>query len=208
LKTKVPPSEVLEQAIAELLNDGIADGEKLALIGRLGAQLVLQKGVEDEVDDFLQRVRYQRTEEARGARNGNRPKRVMTAEGELEIQMPQLRNTAEKFASRIIPDLGMAIRTRPLEVLIIGAYVRGLSDRDIESLLKGAGLGHGFQDDRQPDLPGAPLPLCRLQSQEPGQDRSPGAIPRRHLPPDQAERGQGGRACGVGLHDDRGTSSA
>jgi transposase-like protein len=33
------------------------------------------------------------------------------------------------------------IRTRPLEALVIGAYVRGLSDRDIESLLKEAGLG-------------------------------------------------------------------
>jgi transposase-like protein len=28
-----------------------------------------------------------------------------------------------------------------LEALVIGAYVRGLSDRDIESLLKEAGLG-------------------------------------------------------------------
>lgn len=51
----------------------------------------------------------------------------------------QLRNTAVKFVSRVIPDVGMAIRTRPLEVLIIGACVRGLSDRDIESLLEEAG---------------------------------------------------------------------
>ena len=65
----------------------------------------------------------------------------MTAEGELEVQLPQLRNTAEKFISRFIPDSRVAIRTRPLEALIIGAYVRGLSDRDIESLLEGAGLG-------------------------------------------------------------------
>ena len=63
----------------------------------------------------------------------------MTAEGELEIQMPQLRNTAVKFVSRIIPDVGLAIRTRPLEVLVIGAYVRGLSDRDIESLSRRPG---------------------------------------------------------------------
>jgi len=34
------------------------------------------------------------------------------------------------------------VRTRPLEALIIGAYVRGLSDRDIESLAREAGLGH------------------------------------------------------------------
>ena len=127
--------------IAELLEQGISDSESIARLGRLGAQLVLQKGIEDEVAEFLQRVRYERTLEARGSRNGNRPKHVMTAEGELEIQMPQLRNTAVKFVSRVIPDVGTAIRTRPLEVLIIGADVRGLSDRDIESLLEEAGLG-------------------------------------------------------------------
>ena len=33
------------------------------------------------------------------------------------------------------------VRTRPLEALVIGAYVRGLSDRDIESLAREAGLG-------------------------------------------------------------------
>jgi putative transposase len=131
----------VEQEISELLEQGISDSEGIARLGRLGAQLVLQRGIEDEVADFLQRVRYERASDARGWRNGNRPKRVMTAEGELEIQMPQLRNTAVKFVSRIIPDVGLAIRTRPLEVLIIGAYVRGLSDRDIESLLEEAGLG-------------------------------------------------------------------
>lgn len=141
METRLAPSVALEQEISELLEQGISDSEGIARLGRLGAQLVLQRGIEDEVVDFLQRVRYERTSDARGWRNGNRPKRVMTAEGELEIQMPQLRNTAVKFVSRIIPDVGLAIRTRPLEVLVIGAYVRGLSDRDIESLLEEAGLG-------------------------------------------------------------------
>src|SRR5215470_4501749 len=39
------------------------------------------------------------------------------------------------------PDTRTVIRTRPLEALIIGGYVRGLSDRDIESLMEEAGLG-------------------------------------------------------------------
>jgi len=55
--------------------------------------------------------------------------------------MPQLRDTADRFVSKILPDVRTVIRTRPLEALIIGAYVRGLSDRDIESLLQEAGLG-------------------------------------------------------------------
>jgi hypothetical protein len=52
-----------------------------------------------------------------------------------------VRNTAERFVSRVIPDTTAVVRTRPLEALVIGSYVRGLSDRDIESLAQEAGLG-------------------------------------------------------------------
>jgi putative transposase len=93
------------------------------------------------VDALLGRTRYERTPDARGWRNGNRPRQVQTAEGELEIQVPQIRGAAEKFMSGVIPNGRTALRTRPLEALIIGAWVRGLSDRDIESLVEEAGLG-------------------------------------------------------------------
>ncbi len=63
------------------------------------------------------------------------PKRVQTAEGEISVDMPQVRGTAAQFISRVFPDSRTVIRTRPLEALIIGGYVRGLSDRDIESLM-------------------------------------------------------------------------
>jgi len=141
VKSRVAPSTVLESAIEELLSQGLGDAEHLAEIGRLGARLVLQKALEEEVASFLGRARYERTPEARGSRNGVRSRRVQTAEGELEVQVPQLRNTVEQFVSRVIPDTRTVIRTRPLEALIIGGWVRGLSDRDIESLLEEAGLG-------------------------------------------------------------------
>src|SRR5437870_4226718 len=103
--------------------------------------LLLQRAVEDEVTAFLGRARYQRTPEAAGSRNGTRPKPIQTAEGEISVDMPQVRGTAAHFISRVFPDSRTVIRTRPLEALIIGGYVRGLSDRDIESLLQEAGLG-------------------------------------------------------------------
>ena len=102
---------------------------------------MLQRAVEEDVTTFLGRARYERTPEARGSRNGNRPRQVQTAEGELEIQVPQIRGAAEKFMSSVIPNGRTALRTRPLEALIIGGWVRGLSDRDIESLVREAGLG-------------------------------------------------------------------
>jgi putative transposase len=139
---RIAPSARLEAQIAELLGDELAaNAEKLADLGRLGARLVLQRAVEEEVTAFLGRTRYQRTHAATGSRNGTRPKSVQTAEGELTIDMPQVRGAAERFISSVFPDSRTVIRTRPLEALIIGGYVRGLSDRDIESLMEEAGLG-------------------------------------------------------------------
>jgi transposase-like protein len=139
---RIAPSVRLEAQIAELLGDELAaNAEKLAELGRLGARLVLQRAVKDEVTAFLGRARYERAAEAGGSRNGTRPRSVQSAEGEIKIDMSQVRGAAERFISRVFPDSRTVIRTRPLEALIIGGYVRGLSDRDIESLMEEAGLG-------------------------------------------------------------------
>ena len=140
---RIAPSARLEAQIAEVLTEGLAvDRERLAELGRLGARLVLQRAVDEEVAAFLSRARYQRSPAATGSRNGTRPKPIQTAEGEISIAMPQVRNSAERFVSQVIPDTRAVVRTRPLEALIIGSYVRGLSDRDIESLAKETELGH------------------------------------------------------------------
>jgi putative transposase len=136
------PTARLEAQIAEWLNDGRPLGEMLAELGRLGARLVLQRAVDEEVAAFLGRARYERTPAAAGSRNDTRPRPIQTAEGEITVDMPQVRGTAERFISRVFPDSRTVVRTRPLEALIIGGYVRGLSDRDIESLMQEAGLGH------------------------------------------------------------------
>jgi transposase-like protein len=139
---RIAPSARLEAQIAELLSGGIsADAENIAELGRLGFRLVLQRAVDEEVAAFLGRARYERNPDATGSRNWTRPRPVQTAEGELTVEMPQVRNTAERFISSVFPDSRTVVRTRPLEALIIGGYVRGLSDRDIESLMQEAGLG-------------------------------------------------------------------
>ena len=76
-----------------------------------------------------------------GLRNGFRPRRLQTAEGELEIEIPQVRQAAETFASKLFPRTPKLLRTEPLKALVIGAFVRGLSMRDVESLCEQAGLG-------------------------------------------------------------------
>jgi transposase-like protein len=135
---RIAPSVQIEAAIEAALLGGTGGPDQLSELGRLGAQLILQRAVEDELEAFLGRARYQRTPDATGSRNGTRPRRVQTAEGEITIAMPQVRGTLARFVSSVIPDTRAIVRTRPLEALVIGAYVRGLSDRDIESLAREA----------------------------------------------------------------------
>lgn len=60
MEKRLAPSVRVEEAIAGILAGGLADGEQLAELGRLGARLVLQRAVEEELTIFLKRTRYER----------------------------------------------------------------------------------------------------------------------------------------------------
>ena len=94
-------------------------------------------------DAFIGRARYERKPEAPpGKRNGWRPRRLQSAEGEIEVELPQLRAAAEPFTSKLFPrGSKRLLTTEPLKALVVGAFVRGLSMRDVESLCEEAGLG-------------------------------------------------------------------
>jgi putative transposase len=151
VRRTVPPSAEIEAQIDRLLAVGVGENprESLSELARLGARLIIQRAVEDEFDAWLGRSRYERRPEYQrglrnyetGLRNGFRPRRVQTAEGELEIEIPQVREAAETFASKLFPRTPKLLRTEPLKALVIGAFVRGLSMRDVESLCEQAGLG-------------------------------------------------------------------
>jgi putative transposase len=114
----------------------------LSELAKLGARLIIQRAVEEEFDAWLGRARYERRPDyQRGLRNGFRPRRVQTAEGELSVHMPQVRQAAEPFVSKLFPRGTKLLRTEPLRAMVIGAFVRGLSMRDVESLCEQAGLG-------------------------------------------------------------------
>jgi putative transposase len=131
------PSEMIQQQIDDLLGAGPRGGlaETLSEIAQMGAQQLIQRVVELEVQEHLGRMRYERADgEPVGYRNGYRSRKLQTGEGVLEVQVPQLRECATPFVSAVIPRGKRVLRTRPLEALVIGAFVRGLSMRDVESL--------------------------------------------------------------------------
>ena len=151
MRRTVPPSAEIEAQIDQLLAVGVGENprESLSELAKLGARLIIQRAVEDEFDAWLGRSRYERRPGYQrglrnyesGLRNGFRPRRVQTAEGELEVAIPQVREAAETFASKLFPRTPKLLRTEPLKALVIGAFVRGLSMRDVESLCEQAGLG-------------------------------------------------------------------
>lgn len=57
------------------------------------------------------------------------------------MQVPQLREAAEPFTSKLFPRVERLLATEPLRAIVVGAFVRGLSMRDVESLCQEAGLG-------------------------------------------------------------------
>jgi putative transposase len=146
VRRTVPPSTDIQSQIDALLAAGVpatdAEGAPSQL-ARLGAQLIIQRAVEDEFDAFLGRERYERRADALpGKRNGYRPRHLQTAEGELTLEIPQLREAAATFTSKLFPrESKRLIQTEPLKALIVGGFVRGLSTRDVESLCSEAGLG-------------------------------------------------------------------
>jgi putative transposase len=139
------PSVQIEKEIAVLLAGERVDVHPLEVVselGRLGVRLVLQRAVEEEVDDWLGRTRYERrTEAAPGKRNGYRPRRLQTGEGEVVVEVPQVRDACAPFTSKLFRRRKRFLASEPLQALVIGAFVRGLSIRDVESLCEEAGLG-------------------------------------------------------------------
>lgn len=119
-----------------MLSEGIR-GERNILreLVTKAVQPVLQEALEQEVRDHQGRDHYQRRREEephRGYRNGYEPKRVKTAEGEVKLRVPQVREALEPYISRILPQVKGW--TLSLERLVTEMYARGLSTRDIEDL--------------------------------------------------------------------------
>jgi transposase-like protein len=146
VRRTVPPSAEIQAKIDGLLGSGLVDDPQkmLSELARLGARLIIQRAVEEEFDSWLGRARYERRPDAEpGKRNGFRPRHLQTGEGELRIEIPQVRAAAEPFVSKLFPKWHSKrlLRTDPLKAMIVGAFVRGLSMRDVESLCEQAGLG-------------------------------------------------------------------
>lgn len=131
-EAKVLPSVALYKQFEERMGVG---GLELGEVVKLGARYLVQCAVELEVKELLGREYYEHASESRepGRRSGYLARKIQTAEGSLEVKMPQVRETKRPFRSRIVD--AYVARTASLEDLINRMYVHGLSTRDIETVL-------------------------------------------------------------------------
>jgi transposase-like protein len=131
---KIAPSEQVRQQLQALLDGGTSETPVSQFL-RLAVQRVVQEMLEQEVSDFLGRERYERREDAQpGYRNGYEPGRMRTAEGEVRVQVPQVRDSEQAYRSRLMEFVRG--NSDVLEYLVVQMYTRGLSTRDIEEALR------------------------------------------------------------------------
>lgn len=125
---KIPPSEAMEKEFFEGEYD-------LSGMFKKGAQVMLQKALEIEVTDFLGRAYHSKGDRRiMGYRNGYESVTINSGEGKIELKIPQVRSVEECFISHILPII--KTRTENLEKLIPRLYVKGMSQRDIEDVLR------------------------------------------------------------------------
>lgn len=127
----------MSKTIENLLNGQQPTEDLLTDLLRLGAERILQETTEAEVDEFLGRGWYERSEDHdgshRGYRNGYTPVSFKTTQGPITLQRPRIRDHEEPFQSAVLSRIDR-LEDR-LVKLATEMYVRGLSTRDIEQTL-------------------------------------------------------------------------
>ena len=102
-------------------------------------QKLIQETLEEEVTGFFGRVKSARRSDEdsdSGYRNGYaRPRKLTLSGGTIELRRPRVRNTEEKFESRLLPLF--AKRTSKVADLIPQLYLHGLSEGDFDLALRG-----------------------------------------------------------------------
>src|ERR1039458_9391106 len=91
---KVAPSERFRSELDEVLAGVSGEEDPIETVGRLGARLILQQALEDEVTEFLGRGRYERSDETVSHRNGYEQRTVKTTSGLMRLERPRIRDAS------------------------------------------------------------------------------------------------------------------
>ena len=179
-----------QSALSELLDALRAGGDLDVVREALG--LVLQALIDAEATQHIGARPYERTQTRTAHRNGVRARLLSTKAGDVELQIPKLRE-GSFFPALLEPRRRI---DRALLAVVMEAYVHGTSTRKVDDLVRAWGRQRHLQVGGEPDLRrarhrGGRLPVAFL-----GPHRLPVCVPGRHLPQGSRRRAgglQGGR---------------
>ena len=124
-----------DTTIAALLEQLIADGpQAMALV----MTTLMNVAMKLEREQFLGAAHYERGPERRGYANGFKPKNIDTPAGTLRLDVPKTAGTPEPFYPGSLERGRRSCRA----VMLAAAemYVKGVSTRDVEKVLKEFGI--------------------------------------------------------------------
>ena len=102
-------------------------------------QGLIQDLLEEEITEFLGRVKAARRsflDGVPGYRNGHsKPRRLTLSSGTIQVRRPRVRNTEERFESRVLPLF--ARKSKEVADLIPELYLHGLAEGDFDLALRG-----------------------------------------------------------------------
>ncbi|MFN3740261.1 MAG: transposase, partial [Thermodesulfovibrionales bacterium] len=131
--------KIIEEGIEELTSMS-----SLERIMRIGAQMMLQAAIEEEVTAYIRRDYYERNDSAYGSRRGSKPRTIKVGNGDIEIGMPQVKSVFGPFHSAILPP--RMTRMDEIQEVIPLLYMHGLSTRRVKKavgkLIGKKGLSH------------------------------------------------------------------
>lgn len=117
---------------------------KLAELTKMGARMMIQIALEEELIAFLGRDYYERRNGQKGSRSGTKPRAVNIGCGDIELEMPKVRDAGGPFHSDILPP--RVTRLEEIQDIIPLLYMNGLSTRKVKKsvakLLGKRGLSH------------------------------------------------------------------
>jgi transposase-like protein len=132
--------KVIEKSMKELMQRN-----SLVELTKTGARMMIQIALEEELRAFLGRDYYERRNEGQeGSRAGSKPRTVKVGCGDIEIEMPKVKDAGGPFHSELLPP--RVTHMEEVQDIIPLLYMNGISTRKVKKsvgkLLGKKGLSH------------------------------------------------------------------
>lgn len=124
--------------------EGFKQRNSLVELTKIGARMMLEVAIEEELTEFLRRDYYERRNGQEGSRSGSKPRTIKIGSGDIDIGMPQVRDAGSPFHSRILPP--RMTQMEEIQDIIPLLYMNGLSTRKVKKavgkLIGNRGISH------------------------------------------------------------------